>query len=92
MTPQERAARIADARALLDILDADPSLPLPHELGHAGFFFRADGTPGTARRESYTTAVTGMATSRFHTRQPVRRTPLRAGTLSAAGERSATSW
>ncbi len=51
MTPEERAARISDARALLDILDADPSLPLPHELGHAGFFFRADGTPGTARRE-----------------------------------------
>lgn len=51
MTPDERAARIADARALLDILEADESLPLPGELKHLGFYFRADGPEDTTRRQ-----------------------------------------
>jgi hypothetical protein len=52
MTPDERAARIADAQALLDILRADESLPLASELKHLGFYFRAGdmSAPG-ARRE-----------------------------------------
>jgi hypothetical protein len=52
MTPDERAARIADARALLNIVEADESLPLPSELKHLGFYFRPNDTsaPG-ARRE-----------------------------------------
>lgn len=52
MTPDERAARIADARALLDMVEADESLPLPSELRHLGFYFRADGPgPEQARRQ-----------------------------------------
>jgi hypothetical protein len=52
MSAPDRAARIADARTLLDILEADESLPLPGELKHLGFYFRADGpTPAGARRQ-----------------------------------------
>jgi hypothetical protein len=40
-TPEDRAARIADVRTLLDTLEADESLPLPGELTHLGFMFRA---------------------------------------------------
>ena len=52
MTPQERAARIADARALLDALEADEIIPLPIVLTHGGFYFRMPGpAPLSTRRQ-----------------------------------------
>ena len=50
MIPEERSARIADAQALLDLLKADDSLPLPSEMLNLGFYFRADGRAAEARR------------------------------------------
>jgi hypothetical protein len=52
VTPEQRAARIADARAILDALEADEALPLPIALTHAGFYFRAPGpAPLSTRRQ-----------------------------------------
>jgi hypothetical protein len=51
VTPEARAARIGDAQALLDMLKADDSLPLPQEMRNLPFLFYAGGSAAETRRQ-----------------------------------------